>query len=102
MVALPDLLPADDVSSPTARLVLLVAPGLSRLKLPVPVMPPEPEMLALRAAWGDVVAWLVTLTRPVGEVEPMRTLPRAMGLLLMTGEAWLTTLAEAWMVPATP
>ena len=44
------LLPATDVFMPTERLLLLVAPGASRLKLPEAVMPPLPEIDALSAA----------------------------------------------------
>jgi len=40
------------------------------------------------------------LTNAVGEVSPTRTLPRLIGLLLITGFAVLMTLAR--IVPLTP
>jgi uncharacterized RDD family membrane protein YckC len=59
-------------------------------------------MLAFSAACGATVATLLTLTVPVGEAAPTRTAPRLMTGLLISGLAWLTTLAVAWIWPCTP
>jgi hypothetical protein len=69
-------LPATAVFRPTCS-ALLVAPGFSRLKLPLAVTgAPLLAMLAFSAACGAAVAWLVTLTVAVGDAAPTRTAPR--------------------------
>ena len=100
IVAVPFFDPAAAVSMPTLKVEALVAPGTSKLKLPLAVIGALPLMLALSAACGATVATLVTLTKPLGEADPMRTLPKLIGLLLIKGLAVLMTLA--WMEPATP
>ena len=67
-VAVPLREPAVAVFMPTCSEVLSVAPGASRLKLPLAVSGGAALMLAFRAACGGTVAWLVTLTNAVGEV----------------------------------
>ena len=101
-VAVPFLAPAVPVCMPTTMLLLLVAPGASRLKLPLAVIGAAALTVAFSAACGATVATLLMLTACVGEAAPTRTLPRLMTALLISGEAWLMTLATAWMMPATP
>ena len=69
---------------------------------PLAVIGPLPLIVALSAACGALVAWLLTLTRAVGEASPMRTLPRAIGLLLITGLAVLMMLTCVSIIPCTP
>ena len=98
-VAMPLREPAAAVVMPTCSDELLVAPGASRLKLPLAVSGDAVLMLAFSAACGATVAWFVTLTNCVGAVSPTRTLPSAIVGVLMTGTAWLITCP--WIVPST-
>src|SRR6202034_2742052 len=99
-VAVPLIAPAFAVLIPTCRCVESVLPGASRLTLPFAVIGLLPAIVASSAACGAVVAMLVRLTKPTGDVAPTRTLPRLIGELLITGSAWLMTFAV--IVPSTP
>ena len=108
MVAVPALAPALAASSPTSRLLLLLAPGASRLKLPLAVTgAPLPAMLAFSAACWLPLAWLSTPT-VLPSVPPTRTAPRStlttprLATPLATGRAWSMTLATVLICPCTP
>lgn len=61
-----------------------------------------PAIVALSAACGSVIVWLVRFTNAVGDALLMRTFPRLIGALFTTGLAVLMTLATVLIVPLTP
>jgi hypothetical protein len=93
-VAVPLRAPAALASRPAIRLVLLVAPGASRLIVPLfEVAGPTAEICALRLACRGVPATLVTTNACCCRV-PIRTLPKSIVVGVMFGLAGLTTVPE--------